>query len=105
MFFIASGEAVVEVSPRRQVVLKEGDFFGEMALLERRRHDHDVVAKTRCGVYVLDYQSLARLTGHHPEILRRIREVAAGRVAIRAARSERKLRAPSKRRPGEKQEV
>jgi voltage-gated potassium channel len=105
MFFIGSGEAVVEVSPRRQIVLKEGDFFGEMALLERRRHDHDVVAKTRCGVYVLDSHSLARLTGRHPEILRRIREVAAGRVAIRAVRSERKPRAPSRGRPGEKQEV
>src|SRR5262245_18153256 len=50
MFVIASGEAAVELSPRRQVLLKDGDFFGEMALLERRRHAHDVVATTRCRV-------------------------------------------------------
>jgi voltage-gated potassium channel len=83
MFVIASGEAVVELSPRRQVLLKDGDFFGEMALLERRRHAHDVVAKTRCRVYVLDAPSLARLSERHPEILDRIRAMAAARAARR----------------------
>ena len=34
MFIIASGEAVVEISPGQHALLKEGDFFGEMALLE-----------------------------------------------------------------------
>jgi len=58
MFIIANGEAVVEISASRQVVLKEGDFFGEMALLEHRRHKHDVVAKTRCRLDVLDSGSL-----------------------------------------------
>jgi voltage-gated potassium channel len=77
---------VAKISSRNHVVLKEGDFFGEMALLERRRHQHDVVAKTRCRVYVLDVQSLARLADRHPEILRRIREVAVARaVAAKAA--------------------
>ena len=63
------------------VELKEGDFFSEMALLERRRLKHDVVAKTRCKVYVLDSQSLSRLARRHPEILQRIRAVAAARSA------------------------
>jgi voltage-gated potassium channel len=99
MFLIASGEAVVEVSPTNQTLLKEGDFFGEMALLERRHHKHDVVAKTRCHVYVLDGQSLSRLAGRHPEILRQIRDVAEARAATgEAAQGEkrkRKARAPS----------
>jgi CRP-like cAMP-binding protein len=60
--------------------LKEGDFFGEMALLERRRHKHDVVAKTRCRVYVLDSQALARLVRRHPESTQRIRKVAEARA-------------------------
>jgi voltage-gated potassium channel len=85
MFLIASGEAAVEISRGREVVLKEGDFFGEMALLERRRHKHDVVAKTRCRVYVLDSQSLSRLARSHPEIVRRIRDVAATRAAAAEA--------------------
>ena len=108
MFLIASGEAVVEVGPNRRVVLKEGDFFGEMALLERRRHTHDVVAKTRCRVYVLDAQSLARVADSHPEILRQIREVALRRAASEAGRGEkrkRKARAPSKSKRGAPQAV
>jgi voltage-gated potassium channel len=93
MFVIASGEAAVELSPRRQVPLKEGDFFGEMALLERRRHAHDVVARTRCRVYVLDAPSLARLTERHPEILDRIRAWADARAAAdKAARASRRKR-------------
>ena len=80
MFIIASGEAVVEISPGQHALLKEGDFFGEMALLEHRRHKHDVVAKTRCRVYVLDSMSLARLERRHPEIMQQIRKMAEARV-------------------------
>jgi len=88
MYLIAAGEAVVEIGPRQRAVLKEGDFFGEMALLERRRHKHDVVAKTPCKVYVLDAQSLSRLDRRHPEILKRITKVAEERAA--GDRSKRK---------------
>lgn len=80
MFIIASGEAVVEISPGQHALLKEGDFFGEMALLEHRRHKHDVVAKTRCRVYVLDSMSLARLERRHPEIMQQIRKMAEARA-------------------------
>ena len=80
IFIIASGEAVVEISPGQHALLKEGDFFGEMALLEHRRHKHDVVAKTRCRVYVLDSMSLARLERRHPEIMQQIRKMAEARV-------------------------
>ncbi len=108
MFVIASGEATVELSPRRRAVLKDGDFFGEMALLERRRHAHDVVAKTRCRVYVLDAPSFARLSERHPEILERIRAMAAARAAAdkqaRAARRRRK-EAPTKSTQGAPQPV
>jgi len=88
MFLIASGEASVEIGHGKHVTLKEGDFFGEMALLEHRRHKHDVVAKTRCRVYVLDSQALARLTRRHPEIMRRIRNVAKVRADADAAQRE-----------------
>jgi len=85
MYLIASGEAQVDVGAGKHRVLKEGDFFGEMALLEHRRHKHDVVARTRCRVYVLDSQALARLTRRHPEILSRIRKVAKARREVDAA--------------------
>jgi voltage-gated potassium channel len=81
MYLIASGEAEVEIGRDKRVVLKDGDFFGEMALLERRRHKHDVVAMTKCRIYVLDAEALSRLARSHPEILRHIREVAQTRAA------------------------
>jgi voltage-gated potassium channel len=86
MFLIASGEAEAEVGRGKRALLKEGDFFGEMALLEHRRHKHDVVAKTRCRVYVLDSQALARLSRRHPEIMSRIRKVAEARREADAAK-------------------
>lgn len=99
MYLIASGEAEVEIGRDKRVVLKDGDFFGEMALLERRRHKHDVVAMTKCRIYVLDAEALSRLARSHPEILRHIREVAQTRAASGdAARGEvrkRKTRAAS----------
>jgi voltage-gated potassium channel len=107
MFLIASGEAVVDISAGKHVLLKEGDFFGEMALLERRRHKHDVVAKTKCSVYLLDALSLSRLARRHPEILRRIRHVAEARaIADQAPRGEKRKRKPRdaaapQRKPGE----
>lgn len=85
MFLLASGEAVVELGRGKQFTLKEGDFFGEMALLEHRRHKHGVVAKTHCRVYVLDSQSLARIARRHPEIMERIRAEADARQKVEAA--------------------
>jgi voltage-gated potassium channel len=93
MFLIASGEALVELGQGKEVLLKEGDFFGEMALLERRRHKHDVVAKTRCRVYVLDREALSRISRRSPEITDQIRAVAKARtLADRAAESESRKR-------------
>jgi voltage-gated potassium channel len=79
MYFIGSGEATVRVVPGRPTKLREGDFFGEMALLQQRRHKHDVVADTVCRVYVLDSEALARLSRRHPEIAKHIEAVAEER--------------------------
>ncbi len=110
MFLIASGEAVVDVGPGKQVVLKEGDFFGEMALLERRRHKHDVIAKTRCRVYVLD-TAVAGASGRAgiPRSCGRSARWPAARRRDRsgagAIERKRKVRAPSKSERGEPQAV
>jgi voltage-gated potassium channel len=80
MFLIESGEACVEFGLGRRKLLKQGDFFGEMALLEHCKHKHDVIATTRCRLYVLDSQALARLARRHPEIMQHIREVADQRA-------------------------
>jgi voltage-gated potassium channel len=76
MYILASGEARLLLGKDRTVTLKDGDSFGEMALLERRRHEHDVIAITHCRLYVLDNRALARLSRRHPGMLERIRLAA-----------------------------
>ena len=78
MFFLVSGEVVVETETG-DVPLKEGDFFGEMALLEHRPRSSTVRASTRVRALVLDREDLERLARRHPAIMMRIREVAASR--------------------------
>jgi hypothetical protein len=59
-------------------------------------------------VYVLDTQSLSRLSARHPEILQRIRGMAVARGATdgaRNARRRRKVRPPSKSKRGAPQAV
>ena len=91
MYFIGSGDAQVNLGSGRHAELHEGDFFGEMALLEHRRHQHDVVADAVCRVYVLDSEALARLGRRHPEIVTHIRDVAKKREI-----ENRKLERPSR---------
>jgi voltage-gated potassium channel len=56
-----------------------------MALFEGRRHKHDVVARTRCRVLVLDTDSLMRLSRRHPEILGAIKQADKQRKEAEAA--------------------
>lgn len=78
MMFIASGTVLVEAD-QGQVELGQGEFFGEMALIERRAHAHDVYAVTTCRILVLLRDDLERLGRSYPHILERIREKAAER--------------------------
>jgi voltage-gated potassium channel len=78
MFFVVSGEVVVEAD-HGEVILREGDFFGEMALLEHRPRSSSVRAVTRVRLLVLDREDLERLGRKHPAILKRIRDTASAR--------------------------
>jgi voltage-gated potassium channel len=103
MYLIESGEAAVALPAGKITVLKDGDFFGEMALLERRRHQHDVIAQTRCRVLVLDSEALMRLNRRHPEILEAIKQIAKARKSADAARPGRRRKSPDAD-PGQKQD-
>jgi voltage-gated potassium channel len=104
MYFIGSGDATVCVVPGQPIKLHEGDFFGEMALLEHRSHRHAVVADTVCRVYVLDSEGLARLGRRHPEIVRHIKEVAKQR-ALENQKLRRAPRVPRAKSPAAKKET
>lgn len=98
MFFISSGEVEVRVGEER-VLLGEGDFFGEMALLEQRRREHTVIALTKCRLLVLEKEDLAQLCHQVPEIYQHISSVAEARAeAAREGRAKpvRPRRVPAK---------
>lgn len=81
MYFIVSGQ--VEVSgPAGTFILKGGDFFGEIALLERRPRTATVRALSRCQLLVLDARDFQQFTASSPEILESIRRTAQSRLTL-----------------------
>ena len=89
MFFIASGEVAVEADSG-QIRLGEGDFFGEMGLLYRRRRTHNVTAVTKCRVLVLDKLDFERLCHREPDLLSHVRGVAEQRLKTDKIKSRKK---------------
>ena len=79
MFLISSG-AVEVVLPNERVRLGSGDFFGEMALLSRRRRQADVVALGYCRVLVLSAADFRRFLRDYPRAKAEIDRVAEART-------------------------
>ena len=63
------------------VTLKDGDFFGEGGLLEHRPRNADVRSAGYTHLLVLDRKDFNRLLDRRPELLAKLEEVAARRVA------------------------
>ena len=79
MFLISSG-AVEVVLPNERVRLGSGDFFGEMALLSRRRRQADVVALGYCRVLVLSAADFHRFLRDYPQAKAEIDRIADERT-------------------------
>ncbi|MFZ5779097.1 MAG: cation:proton antiporter [Pseudomonadota bacterium] len=80
MYFIAAGEVTVS-GAFGEVVLKEGDFVGEMGLLSARPRNADVVANGYCHLLVLYRKDFSQLLEKRPEVRAQIEAVAARRTA------------------------
>lgn len=82
MFIIASGEVEVELGAGRPpVVLGAGQFFGEMALIERTARTATVRATEECKLLELASKDFHELMRHHPELKETIHKIAAERRA------------------------
>lgn len=81
MFFISRGHCEVIGTDGRSIVatLREGDFFGEIALLEHCPRSASVRAATYCDLYRLDKESFDRVIARFPEFAAHIGEKSAGR--------------------------
>jgi voltage-gated potassium channel len=80
MFFIVTGEVEVRLGSRRKP-LRDGDFFGEMALLDRKPRSADVVTVTPCTVLVLNVADFHQLAGQQPALIAAIETEAKRRRA------------------------
>ncbi|MDE3115969.1 MAG: ion transporter [Pseudomonadota bacterium] len=79
MYFIISGE-VEAILPHRTVRFGPGDFFGELALLHEATRKATIVAITQCRLLALAANDFATLMGRHPELERRMEELAEERL-------------------------
>lgn len=86
MFIIASGEVEVELGAGRQpVILGTGQFFGELALIERTTRTATVRAVDECKLLELSGKDFHELMRHHPELKESIHKIAAERRAANTA--------------------
>jgi voltage-gated potassium channel len=83
MFIIASGEVEVEFGGARDpVLLGPGQFFGELALIERTTRTATVRADDECKLLELNGKDFHELARHHPELKDAIHRIAAERKAV-----------------------
>ena len=67
MYFIVEGELEVDVSPQ-PVILRNGNFFGEMALIAHGDRTATVTAATPCQLLSLQALDLANFLDNNPEL-------------------------------------
>ncbi len=79
-FVIVEGEADVRRASRKVGTLGPGEFFGEIALVERTPRTATVTAKTPLRFFVLTSQSFWGLLDHNPEVERKVLRALAKRV-------------------------
>jgi CPA1 family monovalent cation:H+ antiporter len=84
MYFIAAGEVTVEREGGGGAQLHEGDFFGEMGLLDNKPRNADVISDGYSHLLTLSKRDFNRLLEQHPEIRTAIAAVAAQRNAASA---------------------
>lgn len=79
MYFVVSGEAELDLRPD-PLRLREGDFFGELALLRESRRSTTVRAITRCRLLVLDRDDFQELMEVDGDLREAITEIAEERL-------------------------
>ncbi len=79
MYLIVSGEVEVELHPT-PLILGPGDFFGEIALMQKTKRTATVTAITECQLLVLGAKDLEGLETTYPQLHRDIHSKSKERV-------------------------
>jgi CRP-like cAMP-binding protein len=84
LFVILSGEAAVRTGDRELARVGEGDYFGELALLDGEPRSADVVATTDVQVAVLGIRMFRTLVRELPDLAQQL--LAGLALELRASR-------------------
>ena len=79
-FLIVDGKAVVTRNGRKVATLGPGDYFGELALLDRRPRSASVVSETEMDLLVLSQRQFNGLLESVPTISRKMLAAMANRL-------------------------
>jgi voltage-gated potassium channel len=80
MYFITSGEVDVQL-PSRAIVLSDGDFFGEIALIQRRPRLATAIARSNCNLLYIDADDFHALMRREPDLSKKIGDVVEERLS------------------------
>jgi voltage-gated potassium channel len=76
MYFIASGQIELDRPKHSPIVIGEGDFFGELAVIKPTRRTTTARALVRTDLLMLDAADLRILMAERPELGRRVDEAS-----------------------------
>lgn len=79
-FFIVEGQATVRRGNRKLATLGPGDYFGELALLDRKPRSATVIADTEMRLLVLGQRQFNGLLDAVPALSRKLLAAMAGRL-------------------------
>lgn len=86
-FVIADGKAKVKRNNRKVATLGKGDFFGELALLDRAPRNATVVADTDMELFVLAQREFAGVLDQVPGLAHKLLRGMARRLRDQDAKS------------------
>jgi CRP-like cAMP-binding protein len=87
MYFIVSGKVQVKLGSRSKK-LRDGEFFGEMALLDRKPRSADVVTMKPSTLLILNVADFYQLAGQQPQLIAAIEAEAKRRRGQDASHKE-----------------
>jgi hypothetical protein len=83
MYLICRGEVeVIDGAGHVVATLKDGDFFGEAALLMSSPRTATIRARTQCDFFVLNRTDFSRILRDHPQFLDAVQKVARERYDL-----------------------
>jgi glucose-6-phosphate 1-dehydrogenase len=83
LYLVARGQVeVIGETGKVLKVLRDGDIFGEIAVLTSQPRTADVRAKTPCDLFVLDKADFSRILRDNPHVAEAVKQIAKERYRI-----------------------